>query len=605
MPYITPIQRVNRRAGRAVSALALVLTLAAVPSLGAAQPQASVPTAPSAAARHAVAAAAPADRAAAPLAAPTPQPAGGSDLCLAIDDSGSMWNQTDQGPASDPPPNPLRAQAARVAISLLGADVNNPRDGVGVVLFGTASHAGDDIVVLPVTELSSNAAREGLYGRIASSMWSKGFTRIDRALESCLVLLQARASSAARIVLLTDGVPVSDDPRFNAAGQMDALGWTLDELRRRGWAVDVILLGPSASQMARDSGSFASRIASATGGQVYAAAQRTDLLRIYTQIVASMTGRSVVAGDPVNVARHTEVPISVEERTQTMTVTVVKSDPATVVHLLTPDRSELPQSEIVRTSTGLVETLTVREPRAGRWIVGLDGEGQAYVSLVLKALPALPVRATPAPRPTVAPAATAHGSSRRSLIVAGAVLAWLAGLAAAGSWARRRLVAQHVAGVAVITEAPGRVVSLEEIGGRYRRMGIVQQAVPLQAVVAALGREDSLPGELFVRGGSLMLRRPGREPGSTTLEPVEYGTGYDLPTTPPAELMFAPATDKLPRPAIVLSAPPSAGVDEAGDDALFEPAAAAAAPDESLDGNGPGEAAVDLVGAIPANDDRW
>jgi von Willebrand factor type A domain len=207
-----------------------------------------------------------------------------SDVCLAIDDSGSMWNDTDQGPASDPGPNPLRAQAARVAISLLGADVNNPRDGVGVVLFGSADNPGDDIITLPVTQLASNAAREALYGRIDSSMWSKGFTRIDRALDSCLVILAAGQSAdiRARIILLTDGVPVSGDPRFDAEGQLRALDWTLNELADRGWSVDVILLGATGTGIANDPNSFASRIANQTGGRVFVANERTDLLRIYS-----------------------------------------------------------------------------------------------------------------------------------------------------------------------------------------------------------------------------------------------------------------------------------------------------------------------------------
>lgn len=458
-----------------------------------------------------------------------------------------MWAATDQGPASDPGPNPLRAQAARVAISLLGADVNDAQDGVGVVLFGSADRPGDDIVVLPVTELSSNAAREALYARIDESLWSKGFTRIDRALSSCLVVLGAAQPqpAQARIVLVTDGVPQAADPRYDANGQLAALTWTLDELSRRGWHVDVILLGSTAQSIADDPGSFANRIAGATSGQVYVAAQRTDLLHIYTSIVASMTGRTLVSGDPIDLAKSSSVPVQVEERTAEMTVTVVKSDIGTTVELFTPDGADA-NGQITRTSTGLVETLTVQEPTPGVWSLRLLGAGQAYVSLVLKPAANVP----PTPPTQVAPAGQTTNSHATgglfsfpmtAVELLGAVL-----VAALVSWGLWRCVrADRFVGIVTVRDARAKVVRLADLERPFRVLGMYQRPIPLTAVAAALGLEASNAGALTIRGGALVIvAADGR------VTPVTYGKAISVETEPPTDLLFARSAEELPRIAV-------------------------------------------------------
>jgi hypothetical protein len=480
-----------------------------------------------------------------------------SNACLAIDDSGSMWTDTDQGAASDPGLNPLRAQAARVFISLLGADVNNAQDGVSAVLFGSADKPGEDIITLPVSELSSNAARDALAERIDSSLWSKGWTRIDRAIDSCLVLLGAatHAPQSARIVLLTDGVPASADPRFDAEGQLRALSSTLQELRARGWAVDVILLGPSSVEIANDSGSFAARIAGATGGRIYVAQERTDLLRIYTQIVASMTGRSLVQGDSVDLSRQSRVPVHVEERTATMTVTVVKSDPSTRVTLRDPDGHVLPADAIVRTSTGLVETLTVPNPQPGAWGVELDGQGQAYVSLVLRPVDGGAVATTGGDG--ASPALTARWSAAwHSLvwlaigIVGAAIAAGVAFMAVSRGW--RWIRGTWVEGVVALSQSPAAVVRLEEIARSYRVLGLIQRPVPAALLLSALGVSgESRDLILADRGDLVWVRRDATidRPGTASRVVFEPGRIYEL-GKPPVSLVFARSTQDLPVPPV-------------------------------------------------------
>ncbi len=549
------------------------------------------------------------------------------DLCLAIDDSASMWSATDQGPASDPGPNPLRAQAARIAISLLGADVNNPRDGVGAVLFGTATHPGTDVVALPVTPLTSNVVREALATRIEQSLWSKGYTRVDNALATCFYLLHASGAPAAksRTVLLTDGIPASDDPQFDASGQLRAAGWVLDALRAEHSAVDVILLGPMAAPAKDDPASFARQIADRTGGNVYVARERTDLFRIYTQIVSNETGRNFLQGGPLTINRRAIVPVRVEPGTASLTATVVKSDAATSVALRDGRGNLVPDRDLDRTSTGLVETLTVQDPAAGAWQVELSGAGIAYVSMVLR-----PVATPPVPAPTVVtPTATARAAAAvvagpspptpsrsstptGSIVIAIAAVLGIAALAVAALAMRSRLISGHLQGIVALADEPGRRIGLDEVARRHRLLGVWQQRVPLWAVFDAFGEVSRT--DAFIarrRGQTIVVDRDGPE-AAPAVQLIEGGRVYAF-GEPPVPLVFADDPAELPDAQISFGARPTdATAAQAAPAGLFGPSVDAfgdsAMPDAAPAEQHEDEPAHERAGALLAaalDDDRW
>lgn len=533
-------------------------------------------------------------------AAATQSESAAANVCLAIDDSGSMWTDSDQGPASDPGPNPLRLSAARMVISLLGADANDRRDGVGVVLFGSADEPGVDVVLLPVTELSSNAARDSLATRIESSMWSKAYTRIDRAIDSCLVLLDAAPDHGgrSRIILLTDGVPLGADPRFDAEGQLRMLDWTLEELARRRWSIDVILLGSTARSIADDADSFARRIAGATDGNVYVADERVDLLRIYTDIVAQMTGRTLVQGEPIDLDRTSSVPVRVEDDTATMTVTVVKSDARTGVSLAQPDGALVGGDDVSRTSTGLVETLTVHDPAPGLWSVELDGAGQAYVSLVLRAIER-PASDTPSPSTgTTDKDGAGVTIPVRELLAAVVMLALAALIWSALRWLR----ASRFTGVVALADAPGKVVRLADVEREHRVLGLVQRPLPLQTVAAALGLDGDVSGRLLMRRGALAISALDDE----AARPVVFGSEYTVEATPPASLVFAATVEDLPRSGLDLRAPTAAAesAHETSIDRMFEPATPSAPADDATAPESRAQAASS-VATVALDDDAW
>lgn len=483
------------------------------------------------------------------------------DVCLASDDSGSMWVSTDRGPAADPGPQPMRATAARVVVSLLGSDVNSPRDRVGAVLFGSATTPGRDIVVLPLRTLVSNAAREALLSDFTAALWHKQFTRIDAAIAACVELLASGGarSGAARIILLTDGVPESGDPAYDAEGQVRALSPVLGRLADQRWPVDVILLGPSAPLAARDATSFAARIAAPTGGGVYAARDATDLLRIYTRIVSSSTGRDLIAGEPVPVVPGTALPVTVPRDTETMTVTVVKSDIATTVTLRDPAGRLVGPGDQQRSSTGLVDAMTVERPQPGEWRVELDGQGTAYVSLVMRAAtpPAAPTAApTEARLPALAPAATDDGEARtvpwraiaRGMLIAAVVAGSAGAIALLARAAHGVLASRHLDGVAALAAAPARRVSLRALGAEHRMLLLWQRPAPVKAVLAALGKDVACEEALGRAADGLRLMRADGE------EAIDEGVAYEF-GDPPVALVFARDPADLPAVSVSFVSP--------------------------------------------------
>jgi hypothetical protein len=260
----------------------------------------------------------------------------------------------------------------------------------------------------------------------------------------------------------------------------------------------------------------------------------------FTQIIASMTGRSLTQGDPVDLSNTSNVPVRVEERTALMTVTVVKSDASTRVGLTMPDGRAVDPGQIVRTSTGLVETLTVREPASGVWRIELVGEGQAYVSLVLKPIDPSQ-RAVSAQSPTAA-----IGTSSRSysfparqvglfaLFLVVVVAAWL-------GW--RRVRADRFVGVVAAANSPAKVLRLADLERRFRTVGILQRSIPLAAIATALGLQAGSGGRLFVKRGVLLIETSAATRRAT---PVVYGKAVEIGTVPPAELVFARSSQELP-----------------------------------------------------------
>ena len=440
-------------------------------------------------------------------------------VCYALDDSASMWVTTDLGAPSDPGPNPLRYEAAKGAVALLGTDVNDSRDAVSFVIFGSATKPGNDIVTIPLTRITSNEVREQLSRKLDESSWSKGYTRIDEALEACRQVLEAGAEAnskppyhedgtAVAIVLLTDGVPASDNPAYDGEPQMKLISENILPLfKERGWPIYVVALGHAIKGPNDPYREWMDEVAETTGGQVTLAESRSDLLRIYTNLAADLTGR-VYDSEPLSVSGAREITFDVEEDVERLNVTVVKSDPELTVELFDPagDAVVAGHDGVVLTRTRLFENYTVPGPAAGQWRVSITGEGDVYFSAIKRLRPStptptpvppapsptpiLPPSPSPAPSPSpsptpapILPAPLGSGDGGGFPVITALLLSLLPPSVVLGAVVWWRLRPRPFG---YLTSDAGETVSLRRLAGRGLRW-IWPRSIRLSAVLGELG----------------------------------------------------------------------------------------------------------------------
>ena len=296
---------------------------------------------------------------------------------------------------------------------------------------------------------------------------------------------------------------------------------------------------------------MAGRIADSTGGGVYFAREPSDLLRIYTSIVSDITGREATTGGPLNVADAVSVPVPVAAQIEALTITVVKSDASVSVLLRDPEGHLLDEEVFARTSTGLVETLTVSDPVAGTWHVELVGEGQAYVSTVLRPSAPLAMPGDGANAEGVVALGGADGEDSSSggspPLLPIAIGVAMLGAAALGVVAVRKATAYAQArwprGILAVALRPADTIDLAEVARRHRTLWLLQRPMELQDLAGQLGVHLETDALLRFEDGHPVVAFRTLDEEPNTIEPVS-GRPFMVDGIP---FVFATEIGELPR----------------------------------------------------------
>ncbi|MFP4376818.1 MAG: FHA domain-containing protein [Spirochaetales bacterium] len=196
----------------------------------------------------------------------------GITFFLLVDNSGSMYDRLDGGPAPDP--DDTRMAAAVEAIRDFLAEIDNPRDRVALATFNT----NYQILAEPTESIRSVVA---LLDQIEEPESEEAYTELYRAVASTAEYLE---SSPGRnvIVVLSDGenfpyAEHSGEPHPEYGFEEFTIDDTVEALQRRGSSVYAVNFATAGDR------SFA-RIARENGGLVYDASDPGELLDVYSDI---------------------------------------------------------------------------------------------------------------------------------------------------------------------------------------------------------------------------------------------------------------------------------------------------------------------------------
>lgn len=342
-----------------------------------------------------------------------PLPTDPLTIYLLLDES--ISNTGLGGSGSDP--TGLRHEAARLLISYLGVDSADspvaPHE-VALIHFGSTAR-----LTQPPTALGE-AGQTALLARLAPPEpmgWTDHLVALTLAVDDAAT----RACDCAPVLILfTDGKSDWDDA---TAVDHDAYLADLRAQGRRladmGGRLFIVLLANEATDADPEIGAIWKPIwqemaAVSHGGRFYEVRRPEDLMGVYHEIIAAITGH-VVAPPALDVAVSTTPvrhPITVEPNLAGLTLVIAKSDPATVAQVFRPDGRRLSASSAgVRYAGGDgaagQEVWQIEQPPAGQWLVLLSGAGRVLVwkdvrlaSPTPTAVPTL----SPTPAPTLPPA---------------------------------------------------------------------------------------------------------------------------------------------------------------------------------------------------------
>jgi len=334
----------------------------------------------------------------------------GYDVYLLLDQSNSMWNLNGLG--SDP--DMLRVAAANLFLSYLGADDPGREHRAGVIYFGGASE-----LVAPLTGLDA-ASRAALSQQLADPV-PIPWTDPAEALALAASELSQTADPGRRraIVLLTDGQPAWEGADATARDiYRQQLMADVARLGEQGISLYVVLLASPATDVSEEITTvwapFWRQAAALTPrGAFFQARQAQELLGLYHQVVAGLTGGQVgdqIADAPVAASgRYT---FTVEPQLAQLTLVVWKSDPAMRVEPIDPQGQMLDLSAAGvryagRPGESHEEVWTVTQPAPGEWALQVMGEGRLTAWLDTRLAPATPT-------PTTTPSATRTATATRT-----------------------------------------------------------------------------------------------------------------------------------------------------------------------------------------------
>lgn len=337
-------------------------------------------------------------------------------LCAYVLLDESVSNTSLAGVGSDP--SGLRHEATRLLVSYLGIDAvqgaSLAAHRVALIHFGTTAQ-----LTVPLTALDP-AGRAALLAQLAPPEplgWTDHLAALTLALDDAAA--HAR-DCAPVIVLFTDGKSDWDDNLpINRDAYRAALRAQGQQLADMGGRLFIVLLANAATDADPEIAAVWKPLwqemstASGATGRFYEVRRSEDLMGVYHEIVAAITGH-VVAPPALDVAVSTtpmRYTITVEPELAGITLVIAKSDPATVAQVFRPDGRRLDASSAgVRHASGDglagEEVWQIEQPPAGKWVVLLSGAGRVLVwkdvrlaSPTPTAVPTL----SPTPAPTLPP----------------------------------------------------------------------------------------------------------------------------------------------------------------------------------------------------------
>lgn len=342
-----------------------------------------------------------------------PSPPTTAPLCAYVVLDESVSNGDLGGVGSDP--SGLRHQAPRLLISYLGIDAAQDASPashrVALVHFGTSAQ-----LTVPLTALDA-AGRAALLAQLTPPE-PLGWTDHRAALTLALDDAATRAGECVPIIILfTDGKSDWDDATaIDRDAYVAALRLQGQRLADMGGRLFIVLLANEATDADPEIAAvwkplWQEMAAGTAAGRFYEVRRPEDLMGVYHEIVATLTGH--VAAPPVIDVTAAATPshhsVTVESGLDGLTLVIAKSDPGVVARVFLPDGRRLePSLPGVRHVTGagvMAEELwSVEAPPPGRWVVEIFGQGRV---LVWKDVRAADVVATVTrPSPTPAPSAT-------------------------------------------------------------------------------------------------------------------------------------------------------------------------------------------------------
>lgn len=347
-------------------------------------------------------------------------PPEGLDVMLLLDHSHSMWSLNGLG--SDP--ELLRVAAANLVLSYLGVDDPRRQHRAGVIHFGGVSE-----LVAPLTPLD-DANRAAIRQRIADPV-PIPWTDPAEALALAASELNAARLPGRRqaVLLLSDGAPAwAGATAADLSAYRQRLLAQIGEMGEAGVSVFAILLSGPATDADPDiqmvwAPFWRQAVALTPRGAFFQAREAQDLLGLYHQVAAGLTGGQVgrqIADEMVTGSGM--VSFTVAPDLARLTLVTWKSDPAlTLAVQMPPDGAVRAVTEAVRYAgqPGLSheEVWTVARPTAGVWTLAAAGEGRIAVWLDVQALPASPtLTMTTTPTATASPtiASTPSATPRAS-----------------------------------------------------------------------------------------------------------------------------------------------------------------------------------------------
>ncbi len=332
----------------------------------------------------------------------TPQSPQGWDVELLIDQSGSMFRDSDpcniQPNETDSPRPvglPLRQWAAYKFIDYLGIDPTG-NDRIGITYFGESVEPRS--ALFNASDAVEASAAKALL-RENNCPGDLGWTNVNQALEEAYDKLKGAASDSQKVVvLLTDGRPELADPwevdDGNVQGKrsyfQEHFAW-IERFNEEGIKLFIIALGENAQFEDEFLGDFEvlpvdarkyrdlwNHAAEQTGGEYFKVADSSELWTTYHAIAARLArvqlGEKIIGETGGEIVRESfQVPVGASrlvvtvDRNQATDVTLTDSNGTSIQ----PVRSE-----------EFYDIYSVENPVPGRWSLEFAGESTAYTVLI-------------------------------------------------------------------------------------------------------------------------------------------------------------------------------------------------------------------------------